>query len=852
MHLIIDGQGLQTPESRQRGIGRYSRNLIATLPTLRPDWRIELVQNQALEPIDQAHELPCAVRPFQPPLSLQPAHAEANERYFGDWLTAQAPDSILVLSFFEPQAVVPRFSGSRPPLFGILYDLIPLLVPRQYLASLANRTRYGHRFRQMLGADCLLSISEASAKDLRQIGGGPLPELVSIGGAPDPSFRPHSEAELALQRGRLTKRFGLERDFILYVGGYDLRKNMVGAMEAFAALPVSLRQTIDLAIVCQLKDRERQALQASGRELGIEAALKLPGFVSDDELRALYQMCRVFFFPSLYEGLGLPVLEALRCGAPVVASRCSSIPEVAGSVVRLADPDSPRELAEALAATLAEPRAAGQAERIEHARSFTWERSAELAFQAIERRKPKPQTPRKRRVAWVSPLPPARSGIADYSAQLLPYLAGRFDIELIVDPRQPPVAADLTAQFPVLGADEAVARHQAEPYDLFVYHVGNSVFHVYQLPLLRQFPGLLVLHDFYLGGLVLSALESGTWPVSLLEEVEHEGDIRLANQFRSGAIGPWEVIRDAPLNRRVLALAKAVLVHSAWSWGRVQQRTDAPMTRVPHFMTLPQHLLSRHEERQRLNLPRDAFIVCSLGLVGPPKRLPALLEAVGRLPRAIQEQILVAIVGEISDDQRGPLTDLAQELGIEGKVRFFGHVPLEDFSSYARAADVCVQLRYPTRGETSGALLHELAAGAACVISNEGPMAELPADVAWKVRTPDHEVEDLTAALARLFLEPRTRNVLREKAVRFVAENLAPADIAARYAALMDWTIQGQRARAGLWLEQVTNALASCRDAEIARELIEPWATLRESGQRALSNREERLGRGISSDRKVA
>src|SRR5262245_38875428 len=156
-------------------------------------------------------------------------------------------------------------------------------------------------------------------------------------------------------------------------------------MRAFAALPEPCRRAHDLVITCELLPPYRAALQAQGRELGIGDSLKLTGFVSDRELRALYQTCRLFLFPSLYEGLGLPVLEALQCGAPVVASGSASLPEYAGPASWLADPRDPQDLARAVQQALAEPRDARLAERLAFARSFTWARTAERALEAMAR-----------------------------------------------------------------------------------------------------------------------------------------------------------------------------------------------------------------------------------------------------------------------------------------------------------------------------------------------------------------------------------------------------------------------------------------------------------------------------------
>src|SRR5437867_329852 len=134
MDLLIDGQALQTPDSRHRGVGRYGRNLLAALAAARPRWKMAVVQNEQLEPIaGNLGGLP--VLPLRPPLTPEPSHAEANARYYADWLCAWAPRRILLLNCFEWKAIKPTFVGPRPPLAAVLYDLIPLLFHPLYLTD---------------------------------------------------------------------------------------------------------------------------------------------------------------------------------------------------------------------------------------------------------------------------------------------------------------------------------------------------------------------------------------------------------------------------------------------------------------------------------------------------------------------------------------------------------------------------------------------------------------------------------------------------------------------------------------------------------------------------------------------
>lgn len=495
MHLLIDGQALQTTSSRQRGIGRYSSNLLRALADARPGWRIEVVQNTFLAPIAAEDRKDLPLLSFQPPLRHGGKRCEVNERYYADWLTAQGADGVLILSPCESwQAVVPLFHGPWPRVFGIAYDLIPLLFSEQYFRDVRTANWFAHRFRQLLSSDVLLAISEATSRDVRILGGEDAPLVVNIAGAVDPLFAPLSPDELVARAGQLRQRFDLQREFLLYVGATDYRKNLHGAIRAFAALAPEHRTHLDLAVVCRMHPGERAAVEETARQAGVASELRLLCSAGDEELRALYQMCRLFFFPSLYEGLGLPVLEALHCGAPVVTSNCSSLPEYAGTVSWLGDPTSAQAMAQVLQQALAEPRDARRAEREAFARTFSWQRTAERACAVMERTMKRANSPvrRRPRLAWVMPLMPGTPGMSE----LLPFLGERFEIEVIAITRSIQASEIRSPQYLFLTAQEVPARHAAQPYDMFVYQWSPLPEHQDMRHLLKRFPGLLALNDF--------------------------------------------------------------------------------------------------------------------------------------------------------------------------------------------------------------------------------------------------------------------------------------------------------------------------------------------------------------------
>jgi glycosyltransferase involved in cell wall biosynthesis len=429
------------------------------------------------------------------------------------------------------------------------------------------------------------------------------------------------------------------------------------------------------------------------------------------------------------------------------------------------------------------------------------------------------------RVAWVTPAPPQSTGIADYAVEVADALSARFDLEWVLDPDAPPPDLAVARRFAVVRADEVEARHAARPYDLFIYHVGNNYFHTYMLPLMRRHPGLVMVHDLNLGSLCRLSQERGVWPGSVPDELGYNGEWLLEEWVHFGWVHPTAASVLSPLSRRVAESAAGVTVHSRFAWQQVRRLTDAPVTVVPQLAVAPA-VGSRAAERERLGLPADRFIVCTLGHVGPHKRVPSLIAAAGRLPADVRARTQVLIVGPVTEAERAKLVAQAAEAGLPGRLEVRGKVPLDDLPAYAVAADVCVQLRYPFNGETSAALTRAMAAGACCVTSDMPTMAEVPNSASIKVRTPAREVEDLTAALTKLARDPELRDRLGANAKRYMAETHGPDVIAAHYAAAVENALAAQDARDGRWLSDALNAIADVPGGA-PDALIDQWAKLR-------------------------
>lgn len=824
--ILFDALPLQASPSRVRGIGRYAANLLQWLKHASSHWDLRLLTHGYLPPPDDTLVDGFRVHEFVPPLRVVPHHVEAIERYYADWIAQLHPDWVLHSSLFEADGMYPQYSGQRVQTAVVLYDLIPILFPHHYGLNHPNLGWYARRFRDMARADRLLSISEATAADTRRLLGTDCPPITTIGGASSERDRATPDEEVAALEQRVRSQYGLRQEYVLFVGGGDARKNSRGAFAAFAALPPEIRDSHDLVVACRLEAPARTLYETEAQEFGITDHVIFTGYVPDDVLRTLYQGCRALLFPSYYEGLGLPVLEALQHGAPVVAANTGGLPEYAGAVSWLCDPASQESIARALLGCLREPRDLRRVERQTFADSFRWDDVAARTIAALETHVPAiPAFPRRPRIAWVSPAPPSATGVADYALEVAEALADRFELEWVADPLGPLPDPSVTRPFRLILADEFDARHRAQPFDLPVYHVGNNGMHGYILPLLSRHPGLVILHDAHVGGLFRTAHDTQVWPGSWSEELRHNGEWLMADWLDRGLVHPHITPSLIGLNRRVVDLAAGLVVHSRAAWQKARTLTDAPVSVIPHI-AIPPTVGTREAERRRLGMPRNRFVVCTLGIVSPTKRPDVILRTVSRLPQDIRSRSHVLIVGPIAESEQTALTQLSHELGLDDHVEIRGKVPLDDFPVFAYAADVCVQLRYPSNGETSGALSRALAAGAACVTSDMPTMCDLPNTVTWKVRSPLRDTDDLARILLRLARNPAERDRLAANAQQYMIETASPAAVAARYAAAINDSMARGMAQDMPWRTAVQNALADI-PGDIPPGLIEDWVRLR-------------------------
>jgi glycosyltransferase involved in cell wall biosynthesis len=403
MRIVIDLQGAQS-ESRFRGIGRYSLSIARALAEQKAQHELWLVLNAQLpDNVTHVREVFFDLLPQerirffsipQPTKELDLSNlwrARAAEILRRQYIEQLKPDAVLITSLFEgylDNAVVDIGGGPEGALTAvILYDLIPYLNPSQYLATPDLRSYYSRKILSLQNADLLLAISEHSRLEAVEALKLIPDKVTTISTAVDSRFHP---AKLTnAQCKSLRDKYKINRDFLMYApGGFDARKNLNGLICAYGLLPEDLQAKYQLVIVSRMSESSRDLLKQFIEKSGLtHNEVVLAGFVSDEDLISMYRDTSLFVFPSKHEGFGLPALEAMACGAPVIGSNSTSIPEVIGWTDALFDPTEPSTIAKKIEAVLSKTafHDALTANSRAQATRFSWDQTARLTLDALQR-----------------------------------------------------------------------------------------------------------------------------------------------------------------------------------------------------------------------------------------------------------------------------------------------------------------------------------------------------------------------------------------------------------------------------------------------------------------------------------
>lgn len=776
MNILIDGQTLETEEIN-RGIGVYFKNLLANMvrQSVGNIWYITVSSEKAVLKLDRwtaGRVIPIVDRVFAPGTDYQRGDAlskrinQAVAEYRIDCFWCPNP---LMVNVLLPNQTI------NCPFYATIYDLIPYFMP---VAQWEERiTREYHRRLEYLKHTRLICISEATRADVRRVIGEDTKADVTLLAADHNLF--YGERQEHMPDGRAS---------IVYTGGFDYRKNMYGAVKAFAEAKKAMPDLdVTFSVVAKYSAENREKMELYLDELGVRDSVRLTGFLPDEELARLYREADVFFFPSFYEGFGLPLLEAMLGGAYILSADNSSLPEVCAGRAMLCDAhdteDMARRLGEAVRESLGESMESKRA-RQEYARGFTWDKTARETLAILEDAGEEKEFPRKK-VAIVAPWPKQQTGIANYVYQLAPYLSRHFDIDLFVDNSMDRDCELLPFEYGKRYTIDQLER-QRDGYDEIIYHIGNCVrYHANTYKLFERLGGIVEIHDFNLNAFFYQGFyvtgQKEIFQRALKAGYGEAGDLHFQKLEKKQESPDGARF---PMSHGIAGQATKVILHNEWSYRQLGTDVRKYLVPLPCFemeKTDDSFREALERVREKIHYQDGEVVVGCLGWMNSNKRPQIMIQSLARL-RQKGYSVKLVFWGDKGTEECNALIERER---LEEAVIITGYLEREEYLAGLELSDIILNLRYPTMGESSATLCETMKAGKPSIVTAINQYLEFPDDVCWKVPLGRMEVPALTAMLQYLLEHKEAREAMAENARNYADQVLSCENIAGLYARLL-------------------------------------------------------------------
>jgi glycosyltransferase involved in cell wall biosynthesis len=690
--IVLDLRCMQDPNYAGRGIGRHTMTLLRRAPKA---WHIAGLIDPAMNPLPpEAREALGAVH-----LNAYAASRAGTPR--------QPPTGFVTLSpmTHDPMFAARLLSDPTVPRAAVVYDFIPRRAPERYLASPSRRLNYALALRWLARCDLFLPISRHAADDLTSILGVPESAIAVTGCAFDPAFE-----SVPARWG------GLPGRHLLVVGGGDPRKNPDVVIRAHAGSAALQRGSgIPLVIAGNYGPSDAMAFRAIARAAGGRADLiEVPGHLPDPALLELYGRALAIVCPSRDEGFDIPVVEGMAAGLPCLASDIPVHAELVTDPACLFPADDDSALRPKLEQAVAD--AAWRAATLAR-QAGVWPRFSADAVAArfwdgirarLGRRAPAVSRGVRPRVALLSPLPPDRSGVADYTAATCAALGQLVELHVFTETAAPAPLPGVTSVRPLS------ALPSLDPgFDRVIGVIGNSHFHTRIFDILRRHGGACIAHDARMLGFYRILLG-------------RDRALEVASRELGRAVTDWDLngwladesTLEALFLGEIAESAAPAIVHSPVTARLFQERYGIAPVYLPFSVYrpwLPEELTRerRTAARARLGVEPGEIVIATFGHVHHSKAPEECVWAL-ELLRGWGIAASMHFAGGFTDEKIDApgLRPLVAELRLERHVRFAsGYVSEQTYRDYLLGADLGVQLRTYGLGGLSGGLLDCAAAG---------------------------------------------------------------------------------------------------------------------------------------------
>ncbi len=794
MRVLIDLQGAQGFGSG-RGIGRYSLELSRALfeLNLKELDLFFLINLTAVKSSDIAINY---LREFCPPEKIKGffvpevgdfksiAWRKQAKLIRGAKIKEIGPDIIILTSLFEPHGtmIVSEFDEYKCQYVVVLYDLIPHEDPKTYLEKENDRRNYEKEIQQLLRSDLILSISNHTTNTfLKNFREKSIAPIITIGAATKKKKLLNAMPDEI--RCDLLSNFKITKDYILTISGQDKRKNLRTLLIAYLNLSEKERVKIQLVVVCNM---ESSAVNTFMDDFDFDPQLKgdiiFTGPVNDYDLDLLYANCKLFVFPSTKEGFGLPVLEAMAFGRPCIVSNSTPLPELVGDSALIFEAMDFFDLGRKISELIGDPSRlkAMSASSLKRSKKYSWPNVAAKAAKAMvslslaKENKIAPQKSEehsvvRKKLAYISPLPPEKTGISKYSSELLSFLSEFYEIYCVSTSSSNISLASSRVKYSLISKE--CFKKTFHKYDRVLYHFGNSEFHLPYFELLENFPGVVVLHEVFLDG--LSALRNEHFQ-SLFDFHGASSNYALySHEFPHKN----NFIRY-PCSLEQVDQSLGLIVHSRFAKELLIKWYGREVSQHCELVPFPKESKTSDTVLKKQECHNDDLLICSFGYLGSGKMNLFLFDA---WSHSISNRSKLIFVGPFGDESYAEeLKKKVNDSGKSDRVVFTGWVSEKDYKYWLGVATIGVQLRMCSRGETSASLFDCLAHGVPVIVNAQGDMIDFPEDVVYKLKG-EPSISELAEALEFLTDNPALRSNLKAKAVNYLANRHSPKECAKKY-----------------------------------------------------------------------
>lgn len=724
MRITVDCQGLQSSSSRNRGIGNYCYDFLDSLMSSEQEYLITLLVNgrysrQRIIDLLEKNLNPknVTIREWQPLIKSNWIFGNLESRRVSESLYLEVvkstdPDRFILLSPFEGLDEDLCWAVPEGICTGaIYYDAIPRLFKEKYLSSSTTAEWYADIEKKLEKFHALYPISESSANDALKF-----LEIESdmvnvihfgINAEPEGNGIPLSEVDSKM---------------VLAVLGEDERKNKSILLMAWKML-ATLNYDLKLKIVYKQSPPEALNNERFLQSNKLSHLVEFLDFVPQAELDALYHSSLFTIFPSLYEGLGLPVLESFKANKPCLVARSSSLTELVNSEEMQFDPLSAEDLVVKITKLICDLRlqedAIADGKRIlnRYSKKSKNRQIVELLNKHCGRdhnSKNKKLIENADGIYFYTILKPTRSGIANFADNLIHPFHSRGTLQIVSDnhPTSSYICPECGLEISVISSHSLLESRNLNYIN--IHNIGNSIFHTWQIELVGMFPGVVLMHDGYLSGLVWEKLK-GSLEIGEFLRIAIQDSCVLNFIDKRMALEPHLVLQEAKLNSYFLEYATSVVVHNVAAAKQIAK--DFHFDDVNSLITVPLPVITpktEYRDHKRKN------VIGVFGIIADTKMYESVIQAWNSSETARSGDFTLRFIGEdFSSNFQGLLRSFSKNFNIE----YTGYVDPEEYEMQLNQVQFAIQLRRDFRGETSGAIIDLLSRGIP-VIANEQPSLE--------------------------------------------------------------------------------------------------------------------------------